>query len=193
MPLQFYAANGKSSGGALSVSFNSKDRAVYFNLIKQVSWDANTKKGTFKGGKQLNFKLSLDEVGSIIHTIRTNGNTKFFHSFGDSSTTGNFNYFLIKSTDPKFPDRQGFGLSLKNGTDEFKVALSLGGATNLMEYLVFALNHCYSALYASDKKSNEEYLKKKAAEKTSPAPTQKADATEPTVEAGGQDNADDLF
>ena len=78
MPLQFYSANKLGTGGALSVNFNSKDQSVFLSIIKQVNWDEKTKKGSFRGGKTLKFKLSLDEVGGLINTIKTTENYKYF-------------------------------------------------------------------------------------------------------------------
>ena len=45
--IQFYKANAKVSGTACSFSVNPKDKSVYASLIKQKSWDANSKTGRF--------------------------------------------------------------------------------------------------------------------------------------------------
>lgn len=165
MPLSFFAGNKSNTGGAAYVSFNSKEEAVFIKIVKQTEWNTTTNHAVFKGGQTINFKLTLDEVGGLIETIRNRGKIAFFHSFDKNTTTGNFNYFEIPSKEPNRDPRRGFGLSLKNNGVDYKVAFTLGSAENLMEYLKFALTHCYSAIYAIDIKDAKEYLaKKKTAE-----------------------------
>ncbi len=197
MPLQFYSPTKTKTGAALSVKFASKDQSIFFSLIQQTGWDDKTRKGSFRGGKMLNFKLSLDETAGLIQTIESRSKVSFYHTFGENSTTGSFNYYEIPSNEPNKDPRRGFGLTLKNGTDQFKVGFTMGSAQNLLEYLRFALTHCYSALYAADKKADDEYFKKKDAEKAKQpvnkpenSASENQDAT-PTDESGGAD--DDIF
>lgn len=69
MGLSFYKPNTKNTGCACQVSFNSKDEAIYFEFIKQVAWNAETKNGSFKNGEKANVKFGLHEVGNIIAII----------------------------------------------------------------------------------------------------------------------------
>lgn len=195
MPLSFYSPTKSNTGGALSVSFTSRvvekegvptpETSIYFNLIKQVSWNTETNKGVFKNGSKINFKLSLDEAAGIIRAINTDGKVSFYHTFDGKVTTGNFAFFSIPDkNDAKKDPRQGFGLALNNNGEQFKVSLSTSSAENLKEYLVFTLNHCYSAIYSADKKANEQYQKNK---NSAPA----NDSSAPKAETAPSEQAND--
>ena len=172
MPLQFFSPNAKNTGAALSTSFNSKDAAFYFNLIKQVSWNETTKTGSFKGGAMANIKFSPDEAGGFIETVRTKGESKFFHSFGDETSSGNFRYYCIEN--PK-GNKEGFGLTVKKGDTEWKVGFSLGSAERLMEHLKFGFEHIFSAIYAADKKAFETRMADKPKPVNKPVDDEPAD------------------
>lgn len=154
MPLTFFSPNSRNQGGALFASFNSKEEAGFFQVIQQNGWNEQTKKGIFKDGKRLNVKLSLDELAGILYAIENKTEFKFYHSFGESVTTGSFVHWSKDG-------RSGFGLSVKKGEDIFRVSFAYESATKLREYLKFALEHIFSAIYSSDKKDAEEFAKKK--------------------------------
>ena len=158
---EYYSPNAKGTGAALFMSFASKDGAVYCKFVKQTSWDAQRRKGTFKDGKVLNFKLSQDEAGALIEAVRNKARTDFFHQFDNENTTGSFSYYRIEPKTPKDKVKEGFGFSVKRGEDEYKVGFTLGAAERFMEFLKFALNHIFSAEYAARKKRDEEYFKAK--------------------------------
>ena len=71
MALQFFKPNQKGSGAAISISFNSKGdkKGVFFELIKQVSWDDATKKGKFGGGAKILSKFNTTEIAQFIDVI----------------------------------------------------------------------------------------------------------------------------
>jgi len=163
MPNSFYSPNAKISGGALFASFNSKDGAIYLKLLKQIANNPD-KKGNFDGKNPLNIKLSQDEAADIIRAIRLNGEAKFFHKFNNDSTSGVFKYYTIKSTDPKFPDRHGFGLSVKRTggiTQEVKIGFTLASAERFSLFLQNALVHIFDAEYSQDLKDYKESQAKK--------------------------------
>ncbi len=168
MPLSFFSPKSTGKGAALYVSFNSKDAALYFKLISQTGWDNNTKQGSFKNGTIINVKFSLDEIGSFIHAIRTKKKANFYHSFGEENCSGSLSYYLIKAQKEGDTDKDGFGIQIKKGELTYQVGLTTGSAEKLMEYLRFALDHIFSAIYAADKKQAEEFARAK--EETAAAP-----------------------
>ncbi len=210
MPIQFFTPNKTVTGGLLAVNFTSRvgtfdapgERSFWFNLVKQTGWDTETNKGSFKDGAKIGVKLTLDEIGGLIQAIRNQRECKFFHTFGESKTTGTFRYFFIEKDANGNPlkdklgnpaPREGFGLTVKKDTVEIKVSFNLAAAENLSEYLKFGLNHCYQSIYSEDKKNAEEWNAKKDAAKnptagaTKPgtskkAPTKPAPAPEPEPE-----------
>lgn len=181
MPLSFYSANSKKSGGALFVSFNSKDGSGFFKLLQQTGWDAQAKKGSFAGGNTINIKLSQDEMGSFIQAVRTKGRFNFYHSFGNESTTGTFSYYNKKLDNNK--EIEGFGLTIKKDNLEIKVGFSLGGAERLAEYFKFVFTHIFSAIYAADKKYAEENKKNKASNNAASSQAEDSEDTNTNTEA----------
>ncbi len=160
---QFYSPNANNTGAALFASFNSKEGVCYWKFLQQTGWDTGTKKGSFKDGKYINFKLSQDEVGAVIEAIRNKGQTSFYHQFDGAVTTGSFNYYSIEPKVAGGKAKVGFGLKVKKDNMELKVGFTLGSAERFMEFLRFSLDHIFSAEYSAEKKRNEEYLKNKAA------------------------------
>mgnify|MGYP001593512640 FL=1 len=170
MPSNYFSANPKGSGAALFVSFQSKEQCVFFKLLKQVSWDAKSRTGSFKDGAFVNVKFSPDEVADFIRAVRVNGESKFYHQFINNVTSGWFRYYHFDAENNN-PAKSGFGLTVKNGDTEFKVGFTLGSAERLAEYLKFALQRINEAIYAADKKDAEEYAAKKKQETKTPPQT----------------------
>lgn len=201
----YFAGNKTNTGGALFVTFNSKEQAVYYRFVKQTAWNEQTTKASFSGGATINLKLSADEAADVIHAVAGHTSCKFYHQFNGENTIGGFSYWEKEYTgkDGKPGKSQGFGLSVKKGEIQIKIGFSLGAAERLSQYLRFALDHMHSAIYAQDKKEAEEYLKKKDAAnkpkvvaKKEP-PKEVVDDAEPVVDEnvnppeiveGGEDN-----
>jgi hypothetical protein len=153
MGLEFYSPMPQNAGAALFVTFNSKDQNLYLGLVKQTSYDQANHKGGFKNGDRINVKLSKEEAGSFLYAIATRGETSFYHKFNDNVTSGQFTYY-------EKGEKKGFGLSVKNGEVVYKVGFTLGGGLLLSEYIKFALDRMFQAIYAEDKKKYEELAKK---------------------------------
>lgn len=175
MALTIFSGNKTGTGGAMFVTFASKDQAVYLKIVKQTEWNEKTSKPSFAGGAIVNIKLSMDEVGDYIHAVAGHTACKFYHEFNKEVTSGNFSYWSKDYTgkDGKPAKSEGFGLSIKKGEIQAKIGFSLGAAEKFSQYLQFALNHMFSAIYAQDKKEFEEYLKKKEGEKVTAPPVRK--------------------
>lgn len=162
MPLEFYSPKSDiSRGGALFVTFNSKDANVTLTVLSQTGWNAETKKGSFKGGQRANIKLSKDEIGALIYAISNKTAFKFYHQYEGRVTSGSFSFY-------EKDDRAGFGLIVDKDNTKFKVGLGLGSAETLKTFLLFSLHHMFSAIYAADKKAAE--LRRAEAEKPTQIP-----------------------
>lgn len=169
MPIEFYSPNRSIKGGTLYASFNSKEGCVYFKLVAQTSWDDKTKRGGFKGGKNINVKFSQEEVGAILYCARNKTSTKFYHTHPTTGNcSGEFKYYVIKNEDGSI-SKDGFGLVVRKqetaeqggNSIEIKIGFTLGGAERLAQYLEFALSHIFTAIYSKDKKEAEDYFKNK--------------------------------
>lgn len=164
MAYTVFAANKAKTGGALIVKQSSKDNSVLLTLFKQINFDQNNKKDNFDWQNSIMVKLSEDELGDFLRTLRTNSKTQFYHTFEDKVTTGSLSYFSIQDKDDASkPPRCGFGLSVTKGEQTIKVSLSLGAAERFAEYLRFSLDKAFEAGFIEDIKKEAEYMEKKAA------------------------------
>ena len=169
--LQFYKPNPSSSGYGIGLSFNSKEAKLYVEVIKQVSWDAAKKEGSFKGGKKFNVTFNSNEIGAILNTLERGLPSKFFHSTAKGSVSIDVSTFFKKvpNSQEKGP-KDGISLSInpkaKEGEaapDRFGFWFNESEARTLRAYLEFALNHFFSAAYSAEKARREAYLKQKGA------------------------------
>lgn len=160
MSNNYFSANKSLTGGALFLTFNSKDSSVYMKLLKQIANNPN-KQGNFDGKNPVNVKLSQDEAADLIRAVRTNGACSFYHKFNDDVTTISFKHFEIVSNQPNVPSRQGFGMTVKKNNVEIKIGFSLGGAERLKLFLTNALNHIFDWEHREDVKQLEEYRAKR--------------------------------
>jgi hypothetical protein len=182
MSNNFFSPNAKVNGGAVFASWNSKDGSVYLKLLKQIANNPD-KKGNFDGANPIHIKLTQDEAADIIRTIRTDGESKFYHTFDDKVTTGSFKYYQIPPLKEGDRIRSGFGLTVKktvNGqTTEVKIGFTLGSAERFSLFLKNALNHIFDAEYSEDMRKAKEYAANKAAVKqesnTNPVATSSQD------------------
>jgi hypothetical protein len=174
----YFSPNAKISGGAMFATFNSKEGHVYLKLLKQIANNPD-KKGNFDGKNPLHIKLSQDEAADIVRAVRTNGESKFYHKFDQTVTSGTLKHYTIAAVD-KFPARSGFGLSVKRTVGgketEIKVGFTLGSAERFSLFLKNALVHIFDAEYSQDLKDFKESQAKKAA--AAPKEEQKETPTE---------------
>jgi len=185
MPNQFYSPNSKISGGASFFSFNSKDGCVYLKLLKQIANNPD-KKGNFDGANPINVKLGQDEAADIIRAVRTGSESKFFHQFKETKTSGSFKFYTIPAKD-NFPAKSGFGLQVKKSQDgkeqEVKCGFTLASAERLSLWLQNALTHIFDAEYSQDLKAVKEYQdKKKSPEASTQAPAPETNTVAATEE-----------
>jgi len=93
-----------------------------------------------------------------------------YHTSAKADTRINFEAYVSKPFGEKPAELKGVSLSVsKKVKDEtvdspsFLMGFTFGEARTLLEYLRFALTHCFSALYADDKQRTKEYQEKKEA------------------------------
>ena len=205
MGINFYKPTQKITGAACSFSFNSKEECVFIQLIKQVSYDAGKRLGTFNGGEKINLKFSMTETAGMIDALERNVAYSMFHTTPVAKTGINFEPYM----DQVALTQKGFSLKIHQTAGENKIGFLLGFTFPEMalvkEYLKFALTHCFTAIYSADKKAFADSLKKKeeaatSASKAAPKTKQPEAAPEPTAQAeeskdpwGGESNPDDDF
>lgn len=176
MGLQYFKPNGNNTGAALSVSFNSKGdrKGIFFELIKQVSWDNQAKRGKFSGGQKILSKFNTAEAAQFIHCIESGSDFEkpLYHTNGESSSTINFKRYKGKVKDKagqwvEAPDYKGYALSVSKGDIQASLGLTWAEAVEFREYLKFALNHIFTGIYSDDIASlKERQAKQKEQEQT---------------------------
>jgi hypothetical protein len=75
--ISFYKPNSKNTGTACSFSVNSKDASIWSSLIKQSSWNENTKTGSFSDNrdnpqKSAKIKFSITEAAGLLEALDKN-------------------------------------------------------------------------------------------------------------------------
>lgn len=185
MPRTYYKATPSNTGAALDVSFNSKatntkgrpDPKFFLTVTKQNGWDAQSRNGEgngiFKDGEKTSYAFNLVEISDLVNTLErripmenvdgkmTNGdNFHFFHTSAKGSSNGRACFWekIPKTSNEKY--KCGYGFTFFKDKKEFKVSLSFAEGLELVNWLRFGLEHCYSAIYADDKKRAEEYQDK---------------------------------
>jgi hypothetical protein len=112
--LSFYKPNSYNKGMACSFR-PGQDGGLYVSFIRQHSWNASTKNGSFKGNMndpkmKRNMKLSIFEAGGISSAILEKGKWSAFHKFGEGGASimfgpyekdGVFTGFVLRLTDSK--------------------------------------------------------------------------------------------
>ncbi len=190
MGLQFYKPNKNNTGGACSLSFNSKEGCVFIELVKQNGWDAAGRSGQgngiFKGGDKVNVKLSLAEVGGMIRAVENNlaGAPQMIHKGENGTKTVRFVQWPAP-TPPAEASYKGWSLSAmakdKDGKEtKAACSFSFDEAIIVREYLKLSLVHIFTAIYSADKKRAEDYAKQNGGQATPVAtPKTKAKAEKP--------------
>ena len=168
--IQFYKANAKVSGTACSFSVNPKDKSVYASLIKQKSWDANSKTGRFDTENKCITKLNVMELGAIINAIEAKSDWSAYHGTQTRATKMNFSPYSQG-------DNHGFNFRVTADSKEdsenkatFSMGFRYGEAEALKQYFIFSMQAIFQnsleeaqANASGNKKSN--YNKPKQVEK----------------------------
>ena len=156
--IQIYKPNKSNTGCAMNVQIGragkKRELAVFIQSILQFSWDDSKKTGSFSGNredkdKNITFKLTEAECGSIISAIKARHEFSAFHSHENNKTTIKLTPWdkEIKSKGPKGDysyTQPAFGLTLvRNGNQTFKVPLECGEARNIAALLEMFLQKLY--------------------------------------------------
>jgi hypothetical protein len=150
--IQFYKPNASNKGVAVSVSFNPADSGIYVSFIKQFSWDAAKKIGSFKGNKdnpkaKKNIKFNDIEVAGIIRAIEKEEKWSTFHKFNnDSGVSISFAPYIKDNV------MAGFGLRVSESKDKdniFSVGFTNDESIKLREWLKLSLEESFKVATSS--------------------------------------------
>jgi hypothetical protein len=164
MSLALYKPNSKNTGSGFSfqLGINNKNNesVLYVKAIKQHSWNDSKKQGYFQDNvgdpdKNITVKFNEYEIGNLIYAISTRTEYSTFHSFKEDKTSiklGTWDKKNKKSFknpesgewEEKWETVKAYSLSFtRNGNQNFSIALELGEAVAVNEFLKFCLNKIF--------------------------------------------------
>jgi predicted restriction endonuclease len=136
-----YKPNSYNSGCAFSFKILEKDKegnqqkpSLLVQSIKQASWDANKRSGSFSANakdpeKNIYFKLSENEVGGVLNAIENYTEFSAYHSYNDDKTQISFKPYTKKD------GKKAFSLSVvKNSTLKFGMGVEIAEARTLKAF-----------------------------------------------------------
>ena len=144
--IQFYKPNASNKGVAVSISFNPSDSGIYVSFIKQFSWDAAKRIGSFKGNKdnpkaKKKIKFNDIDVAGIIRSIEKEEKLSTFHKFNnDSGVSISFAPYIKDNV------MAGFGLRVSESKDKdniFSVGFTNDESVKLREWLKLSLEESF--------------------------------------------------
>lgn len=126
--LSFYKPNSKNTGAAFSANFKGSE--LYFNIVKQASWNDAQRRGSFKENvknpqKSLGVKMNSIEAANIMLAMDTKGKYSTYHK----SKNQNLNIIFELMVDKATGAEKGFSLRIlkedvANSVD--KISFSMG-------------------------------------------------------------------
>lgn len=149
--INIYKPTAKNSGHACQVWYSSGEKAFFIEILKQHSWNAGTRSGSFKASKddpkkRVVLKFSLTEVCGILNAIDKNQKFSAYHDAPNSKfkTQISFGPYINQAG-----DQLGFSLqttktekedTTPNGKTSFVLGLNFDELRLLKEYILIGLN-----------------------------------------------------
>ena len=146
--IHFYKPTAKVTGTACSFYLNKKDNSFFSTLIKQDSWDADRRIGSFKQNKdnpnkRVNIKFSLLEVASIVDSIKRNKELSGYHG---SNQIVRFKFAPYT----KDGEQKGFSFNVTKESKEdstlkstYLIGFNFGEAELLQQHLSYLLEESF--------------------------------------------------
>ena len=148
--LQFYKPNAKNTGCSCTFTFNRKERAMFASLMRQFSWDASKRRGSFAGNKdnpkaKTNVKFNFTEASGVLDAIESNRKFSAYHSSSAQITRIEFS--------PYERDGNQLGFTLKVGREakddstdksQFLIGFNFPEARLLKEYIIHNLRQSFA-------------------------------------------------
>lgn len=162
--IHIYKPNKSNTGCAMNIQIgragSKRELSVFIQSILQYSWDDSKKTGSFGKNredkdKNVTFKLTEVECGSVISAIESRHEFSAFHSHDQNKTTIKLTPWdkEIKSKGPKGEYtyvQPAFGLTItRNGNQTFKIPIECGEARNICALLKIFLEMLFRERFES--------------------------------------------
>lgn len=142
--ISFYKPNPRNTGSASSFSYKPKDGTFFVSFVKQYSWDAGRKIGSFTQNRNnpaasVNAKFGAHEIAGILVAIeRGEPDFSTYHTSTNQTLQVNFGQYVKDGV-----VQSGYSLRITKDSNgqktNFAMLLTLGEGRLLREYLVAAL------------------------------------------------------
>jgi hypothetical protein len=181
MSLHLYKPTAKNTGLAIGLQASDQDKHLYVNLIKQASWNAETKRGSFtenkdKPGASATLKFNQLEAASLIDAIETNGPFKAYHDAPKRTTQITFEPSEAEKACWVFKVSQTSKEDANQKTSFF-MPITYGEARLIKEYLLHYLHKSFAMRLPSRQRAAQP---EQAAENTEPQTPAPEEAQEPS-------------
>ena len=160
MRVQFYKPNPKVTGTACSF-WTTEDGSIMSSMIKQDSWDASKRRGSFSKNKdnptkKVIIKLNATEAGAIVDAMESNRKWSGYHQSQNQVTKINFGPYEAGG------EQKGFSYSVNKEDKEdstnkssFIIGFTFGEAVVLREALLEPIRKSVEFTPSFNKKSNQ--------------------------------------
>ena len=155
--IQFYKPTPKNTGSACS--FFLKDGAVMFSILKQSTWDASKRIGTFKKSKEdptavIFGKFNMVEASKLVSCFEKNQKFETVHATKRQKISIAIEpYFKYDPATAKTTDEQlGFSFRvIKSGEGDakgtsFRIGLNFAEADYLKFFLLYCINKSFERI-----------------------------------------------
>ena len=162
--IQFYKPNAKNTGSACSF-WSNYDGSIMASIIRQASWDNNTKKGSFAQNKddttkRVIVKLNPTEVGGLIDSIESNREFSNYHTSQNQTLQIKYAPYMRNG------DQIGFSFSVykqdkqdSNNKASYVIGFTFAEARYLKEFLIYVLRKIFEKEHESHLKNQKEKIK----------------------------------
>ena len=162
--IQFYKPNSKNTGSACSF-WSNYDGSIMTSIIRQASWDSNTKKGSFAKNKddatkRVIVKLNPTEVGGLIDSIETNREFSNYHTSQNQTLQIKFAPYMRNG------DQIGFSFSVykqdkqdSSNKSSYVIGFTFSEARYLKEFLIYVLRKIFEKEHETHLKNQKENIK----------------------------------
>lgn len=123
--ISFYKPNQYNKGSAAQFQFGmGKDSGLYLSIIKQESWNNDTKRGSFSKNvkdpaKNKTVKLNSTEASAICRVLTTDTpKWSSVHKTSEKTTSLSFSHYLKDGV------KLGYGFSIGGKDDQFLLSLT---------------------------------------------------------------------
>ena len=186
--IQFYKPNPKVTGSACSFWSSTEEKAFFSSFIKQDSWNADRRVGSFVKNKdnpraKVMIKFSMVEASGIVDAIERNAEYGGYHGSKNQIVKFKFAPYVSKKENKQV----GYSFSVNKEDKEdstnkisFVIGLYYPEARMLKQFLIYSLERIFEkTAYTGKNKKEGSYKENDKAETADKAPKPEQEKADP--------------